>query len=436
VGHVERLVRRFPDLPLDPVDFSGLEPREASMAHSIVDVVTRRWLLLEYLLQQGLNKDIDEMEPRVRAILMCAAAQMMFFDRVPVRAAIHEAVEQGKRCRRDAGGLVNAAMRRLQEIVCEGESAPVERVDGVEDARNRVPTWDGRSIVLTRDGLPEDRMHRLSLVSGCPMELLRLLSRSMSLEEVRGVALHSICLPPTVFRTSFAREELDPELFVAHEAEGHHVFVGGYRQMRDVIERRDDIWVQDSASSAAVDSVSDLEPGLIVDVCAGKGTKTRQLSHVFPESRIVATDVSEDRWKLLAGSFAGHGRVEVVEFGALDGYAQQADLILLDVPCSNTGVLARRVEARYRAGDEKKLDGLVQMQRQIVADAMRLLSVGGAVLYSTCSLDPRENEEQLEWASRWHSLEIERSGRRLPVGGPGKGDGVYSDGSFSGLLRG
>lgn len=436
MDHVERLVRRFPDLPLDPVDFSGLEPREASLAHSIVDAVTRRWLLLEYLLQQGLNKELRELEPRVRAILLCGAVQMMFFDRVPVRASIHEAVEQGKRCRRDAGGLVNAAMRRLQEILCEDDSAEVVREDGVSDARNRIVTSNGRSVVLTRDGLPEDRMHRLSLVSSCPVELLRVLSRSMSLEEVRHVALHSIGLPSTVFRTSFAREPLDPSLFQAHEVAGHHVFVGGYRELRETLAERDDVWVQDSASSAAVDSVSDLSPSLIVDVCAGKGTKTRQLSHVFPGARIVATDVSEERWGLLRDAFEGHERVEVVPFGDLDGLAQQAELILLDVPCSNTGVLARRVEARYRAGDREKLEGLVRIQRQIIADAMRLLAPGGAVLYSTCSLDPRENEEQLEWASRWHSLEIERVGRRLPAGGPGQAEALYADGSFSGVLRG
>jgi 16S rRNA (cytosine967-C5)-methyltransferase len=436
VDHVEKLVRRFPDLPLDPPDTAGLEPREAALGHAIVEAVIRRWLVLDYLIEQGLKMELEELEPRVRAILLCGAAQMLLLERVPIRAALHESVEIGKRGRHDAGGLVNAALRRMQELLCEHQDAPVVRVEGLEDTRKHVPMSDGKSVALTREGLPEDRLHRLSIATSCPLELLRMLARSMSLDEVRRVALHSIYQPPTVFRTTWSEAELPTEIFIPHDTPGHHVFCGSYRDLRELVESRSDIWVQDSASSEAIDSIRDLKPSTIVDVCAGKGTKTRQLSHVFPEARIVATDINSERWQLLRASFEGHARVEVVAFEKLDALAQGADLILLDVPCSNTGVLARRVEARYRAGDRSKLESLVQMQRQIMADAMRLLAPGGAVLYSTCSLDPRENEEQLEWSSRWHNLEVDLVRRALPAGGPGEPGTAYSDGSFSGLLRG
>ena len=76
------------------------------------------------------------------------------------------------------------------------------------------------------------------------------------------------------------------------------------------------------------------------------------------------------------------------------------------------------------------------MQRQIIADAVRLLRMDGkaAILYSTCSLDPRENEEQARWAQKWHDFEITRESRRLPEGGPGQAPQTYTDGSYAVLL--
>ncbi len=80
MDHVEKLVRRFPDLPLDPPDTGGLEPREAALGHAIVEAVIRRWLVLDYLIEQGLKMELEELEPRVRAILLCGAAQMLLLE--------------------------------------------------------------------------------------------------------------------------------------------------------------------------------------------------------------------------------------------------------------------------------------------------------------------------------------------------------------------
>jgi 16S rRNA (cytosine967-C5)-methyltransferase len=183
--------------------------------------------------------------------------------------------------------------------------------------------------------------------------------------------------------------------------------------------------------------VTDLSPKLIVDACAGQGTKTRQLAETFPDAQIVATDIDHPRRAALEQAFASgpHAeRVTVIHHDRLDEWAGKADLVLLDVPCSNTGVLARRVEARYRA-TEAVVTELQSLQRQIVANAVKLLAPGGAILYSTCSLDPRENEDMVEWATRWHGFESTRMHRRMPSGGPGEADTTYSDGSFAALLR-
>jgi 16S rRNA (cytosine967-C5)-methyltransferase len=183
-----------------------------------------------------------------------------------------------------------------------------------------------------------------------------------------------------------------------------------------------------------VAATDELAPDLIVEVCAGRGTKTRQLAQVHPQARIVASDASPHRLAGLRELFGGHDRVLVVEPDGLLEYAGRADLVVVDPPCSNTAVLARRVEAKYRFGPTT-LRQLEELQRQITADAIRLLARSGILLYSTCSLEPQENERQIEWAQRWHGLHPDRRISRPPQGQPGDPPGRYRDGCFFGLLR-
>ena len=132
--------------------------------------------------------------------------------------------------------------------------------------------------------------------------------------------------------------------------------------------------------------------------------------------------------------FAGHDRVEVRPLDRLrEDLANRADLLVLDVPCSNTGVLARRVEAKYRFSDEG-ISGLVDLQRQIIADSIPLLAESGQLLYATCSLEERENKQQAEWIARWHRMHVTRSRLRLPQGKPSDRPQAYSDGGYFACL--
>jgi 16S rRNA (cytosine967-C5)-methyltransferase len=178
-----------------------------------------------------------------------------------------------------------------------------------------------------------------------------------------------------------------------------------------------------------------MTPGLIVDYCAGRGTKTRQLAVTHPAAQIVATDPDRQRFKELKATFEGHERVRVVDFREMDEFAGQADLLLLDVPCSNAGVLARRPEARYRYRPEL-FESIEKLQREIIGASSRLLKrdgdrVTGTLVYSTCSIEPSENEEQAAWAAKTLGMNVERTELTLP-GGDGT---TYHDGGFFAILK-
>lgn len=413
-----------------PLETAGLDDRDAALAHAIHDGAVRRWWTLQALISPFLGRPFLELEPRLRGALLGGAAQLVLLDRVPPHAAIDETVEWAKRSiRPGAGGLVNAVLRRVSELV-----GP-ERAwrDRWTMERDEIPLTDGRALALRDPALPEDRLERLSAATSVPRSLLEAWGGAFGVPKARSIAVQSLLHAPVILNIRHAERPvpgLEP-----HERPGFALLPGGGGAVSGTIGGRGDVWVQDPASAEAVESVRDLSPGLIVDVCAGMGTKTRQLARVFPEAEIVASDVDRDRLATLRGVFEGHARVRVVEAGALlETCLGRADLILLDVPCSNTGVLARRPEAKYRAATAQG-ERLAQTQRQIIADAIRLLGAKGSMLYSTCSLLHEENGAQAAWAKRWHGFRIERERTTTPAGEPGGPISAYHDGSYSVLMR-
>lgn len=446
--------RVFPDLDIAPLDTSSLSPLDAAFAHAVYDAVIRRWLTLEWVISLRLEEgQWDRLESKMKSCLLVGAAQILFMDRVPVHAAVDGCVRWAKRSIREgAGAMVNAILRRTAEMVARDSEGRALRNARWEDRREEIPLEDGASLALVDGVMPADPLQRLAAATSHPVNLLRALSRTMPMRDVRALALHGVARPPTILNTAHMRRDLEhtgglpltPDLASAHESPGHHVWKGSHEQLVALFASRNDVWVQDPASSLAVQSASDLTPGVVIDLCAGQGTKTRQLAYTFPEAKIIATDIHEQRRQTLARVFEGHPRVTVIPFADLGQWNEKADLVLIDAPCTNTGVLARRAEARYRFDDARSKE-LAGVQRQIVADAVRLLAPGGKrgvagaaqrgrMLYSTCSLDPLENEEIIAWADRWHSLPPTRVNRRAPRGGPGEPPERYSDGSFAALL--
>jgi 16S rRNA (cytosine967-C5)-methyltransferase len=215
--------------------------------------------------------------------------------------------------------------------------------------------------------------------------------------------------------------------------------VGSRREaLIQFLRSRDDVWVQDPASSSAVQAAAHLRPRLVVDACAGRGTKTRQLAATFPEAQIIATDIDPARFQTLARIHGDSPQVRVMPLDEVRlRFAARADLVLLDVPCSNSGVLARRPEAKYRAGDAQ-LRRLGAIQRQIIDDALIFLAPSGQgrgrILYSTCSIDAEENQHAVAWAVEKYGFSVEHDRLTLPAGLPGEGPEWYHDGSYSALL--
>ena len=193
----------------------------------------------------------------------------------------------------------------------------------------------------------------------------------------------------------------------------------------------DDGWfsVQDPATKTAVDLLDPQPHDRVLDACAAPGGKTALIAdRVGTSTTIIAMDSNRQRLKQLHANVArlklnvtvAEGDItqppEAVAFGNFDR-------ILLDVPCTNTGVLRRRPDARWRFS-EAQLSVMTQLQESMLTAAAGLLAPGGVLVYSTCSLEPEENELLVTRWSQQHHFELESSRQQVP---PASGcDGAYA----------
>ncbi|MEO1535149.1 MAG: transcription antitermination factor NusB, partial [Planctomycetota bacterium] len=319
---------RFPEIEAAELDTSNLDQREAALAHAIYDAAVRRWLTLEWLVGQHLSRPFRELEPAMRAVLLVGSAQLALFDRIPAHAAIDEAVEWAKRrIRPGAAGMVNAVLRKVAADLGERTDDPTDTT---------IPLGEGSARTFTGQW-PRDQLETVAARYSMPAQLIKRWRRTMSRRDVIDICEHGLSRPPTILSTRHSMDPLPTGATTPHRYEHHALWTGSHEDLGAMLASRADVWVQDPASSGSVDSVRDLSPRVIADLCAGQGTKTRQLAATFPDAEIVATDVDRTRFAVLRETFAGHDRVRVLPpREAMSELVGRADLVLLDVPCSNT----------------------------------------------------------------------------------------------------
>ena len=412
---------RYPDLAIESLSRGDgrLDARDRSLARAIESTVLSRWRILTHLLEACSKRSWGKIEPELRGALLSGAAQILFMDGIPDHAAVDETVRWSKQTvRKGAGGFVNGILRAL--IRLRGELLPV----GHEDARSwwlhrdLIPLESGTAWKLTKGVLPEDPATRLAVQASLGDELVLSWIGSAGWDTTVQRASHCLLRPP---------------ITIARPDGGFEPWSEGIEGLRARLAQEPGSRVQDRTSAQAVEATRGLNPRCIVDFCAGRGTKTRQLALVHPEAKILAGDTNDERREDLYKAFEGHDRVEVVEPRRYGSVLGAVDLLVLDVPCSNSGVLPRRPQARYRYNRER-LRSLRTLQKQIVEESVPLLGPGAHVLYSTCSLEPAENEEQADWIARRFDARITEQRSTEPRGFPGRDDQPYSDGGFHALL--
>jgi 16S rRNA (cytosine967-C5)-methyltransferase len=312
---------------------AGLSQADRNLATALVLGVLRGQIALDTRITPLLSRPDLELALPIRIALRLGLFQLLHMDRIPAHAALSESVELVRAAgHAHAAGMVNAILRKITRQPPAGK-----------------PLFETPATVAQRLGHPAWLIERWIANYGRPAAI-------------------AIC--------DFDQQELTPGTLFP-EAPGPHLDDGS----RLVAE----------LASAAIP-----QPRRIWDCCAAPGGKTLVLAARHPSAQILATDVSPSRLKALTHRLerdpsATNVRTLESDATALPASAGDFDLILCDVPCSGTGTLARNPEIRHHLRPSD-LARQAERQRALLAAALSRLAPGGNLLYSTCSLEPEENE--------------------------------------------
>ena len=416
-----------------------LAPRDRALATQLATGTVRHRRTLRRLLShlRGEPGGAGAIQPALRLILEVGAFQLLFLDRVPAHAAVNEAVEQaGRAAGKKAAGFVNAMLRGVGRLILgrDPHGAP---------ARDALPHPEGGVLRLGADLLPDPQENRAAFLGAAYSYPDWLVARWL---EAFADATEAICCwgnrrPRTFARVNPMRHD-DADLLRALRAEAPDVAEGprpgsldvsalGAERLETLIHQGS-LTVQDPSAMAAVQALAPRRGETVLDLCASPGTKTTQIVEAMGEGGVVvASDRTGEKLRPIRRTIDERGLASVTV--CLSGEVAAAapvsgfDAALVDVPCSNTGVLARRVEVRWRL-KPKDVPELVRLQSDLLAQAAASVCPGGRLLYSTCSLLPEENEGVLETFVRenenWRARHQE-----LILPGPNH------DGAFWALLR-
>lgn len=377
---------------------SAIKPADAALATELTLGVLRWRRLLDFLLRPWLKKPVDGLDVPVAIALRMGLYQLRFLQRIPARAAVNESVEIVKRAKKpSAAALVNAVLRRAAEQTVPSASAPAVTVN---ERTARV-----REISVSDDQIARlSGVDRIATLYSHPTWLVERWAARFG--ETRTVALLEANnrLP----RLSLALRDPDrrEEVLAGLDSAGldvqpgallrNAVAVRGGSPARSQAFREGLISIQDEASQV-VPLLLDVRPGdRVLDLCAAPGGKTPPLARaVEPGGLVVAADRHAHRLRAMRGQFE-RLRLENVQIVELDAerplpFAEKFDRILVDAPCSGTGTLARHPEIRWRLRPEQLIE-FHRLQVAILSSALAVLAPGGRLVYSTCSLEPEENE--------------------------------------------
>ncbi len=403
------------------------DPADRALARELTLGVVRRRGTLNAVLKAFLRRPDHRPPGAVTEILQVGAYQLLFLDRVPDFAAVDEAVRQtGARRHRRQSGLVNGVLRNIaRSLSAPQDGQPPRRRDAVGLDAGRFRTFD-RDVFADPDADPAGW---LAGAHSMPAALAKRWLARYGPDKAAALGIHANARPPLILRVNRLRATVDATLERLRaagvkadpHADGRSVVLREYVDVPELDVFRDG-WVQpqDATASAVAPAAGPRAGQRVLDFCAAPGTKTTHLAELMDnDGHITAVDVSADKLGRIEENCRRLG-VDIVETrlaedaGKLDpsGY----DVVLTDAPCSGTGVLARRVEARWRFRPDK-IERIVADQRWIARAAAQFVRPGGRLVYSTCSLEPEECEDMAAWLDRPQTnLRLVRQELTLPDG--------------------
>jgi len=367
----------------------GMEPRDRSLAQAIAMGVLQNGMLIDACIGELSSKPVDKLSRPVRTALRMGFYQLAYMDRIPPSAAVNESVNLVKRhdnpgAVKFANGVLRSAVRKL-----EAQEPSEEHIHGMKERAFRA---------LVPAGAPEYLLY--SHGKWFFEEMSGLIGKDGALELIKS---NNAPFPFTA-RVNTLRCSAE-ELIKKLEAEGitaelhpHVPDALVFETLKGAAECRCHMdglfYIQDISAQLAVLALGPEKGDRVLDMCAAPGGKSLMAAMLMGgEGAVTACDLSAPRTELIKKNAKRLGitGIDVQVRDASLPIAAKANKIICDVPCSGTGVIRKKPEIRYKSNESIK--ELAPLQRDILENAARSLEKGGVMVYSTCSVLKRENED-------------------------------------------
>lgn len=395
---------------------------------------------MDYILNQYSKTPVNRMKPLIRRIMRMAVYQIIYMENVPDSAACNEAVKlAAKRGFTGLKGFVNGVLRNI--------------------SRNK-------DNITYPDKANETKKY-LSVKYSMPEWIIELWNTNMSYEEIEDILAGMKKDKKTYIRcntlkgsTDYIKKILEEEGVTVTEVSGlsYAYEISGYDYLTALKSFNEGMYqIQDISSMMAGEYVKPSTDSLIVDVCAAPGGKSinaaLKLAEAaydnkdIPESgiskevlkgitgRVIARDVSDYKASLIDDNVARLGipYIDVEVHNALEFDEElegKADIVIADLPCSGLGIMGRKPDIRYNITKEK-IDDIISLQRDILKVVSRYVKTGGTLVYSTCTINRAENEDNADWICNTLGFSKDGEYRQMLPSAKADNDGFF----VAGLIK-
>ena len=352
---------------------SGIDARGRAFVTNIVYGVLQNKIRLDYIIGRFSKIPMRKITDDVKTVLRMGLYQLIFMDKVPEYAVVNESINLVRKCKKaSSAGFVNAILRGY---IRSGVTYPEDAVS-YACTYYSYPEWLGK---LLFESFGETAIKLMQCGNVAPPFSARVNTLKISRDEFMkktGAFACTICDDGVVFESGISVSDDD-------------MFKNGY------------YYPQDEASMMPAKILSPKSGETVIDVCAAPGGKTTHIAQIMGnKGKIFAFDIYEHKLKLINDNAKRLG-IDIISPVLQDAseinekYISIADKVLVDAPCSGLGILRRKPEIKY-ARTSEDLVSLANLQQKILGCAAKYVKPGGEIVYSTCTINPGENENVIE----------------------------------------
>lgn len=384
--------------------YDYLDGREKAFIKRVAEGTIERRIQIDYILDQFSKVPVKKMKPLIRELLRMSVYQMLFMEHIPDAAVCNEAVKLAKKRKfQSLQGYVNGVLRNI--------------------ARNKAE--------IAYPDRQKEKAGYLSVYYSMPLWLVEHYSTAYGEENCERILQAYLKRQPVSIRLDerMSRKEQE-EMLSLWKKKGVETFRHPYLPYAVTVEKSEGIRslqgyeegkfaVQDVSSMLVVEAAGIKEGDTVIDVCAAPGGKSlHAATKLHGTGQVIACDVTEyktdkieeNRCRLQLSNVAVRtldARVPEPDF------VGRADVLIADVPCSGLGVIGKKQDIKYRITEES-MEEIVQLQKEILQNVVSYVKPGGIMMYSTCTMNPAENEEMVKWICHEFAFEPESMAPYMP----------------------